>query len=627
MKLSFEPEGFQPPKAGLYMLYGCVVFLFLLFVLRFWYLQVLRGEDYARQSVENRLRMERVYSPRGLILDRHGRLLAENRPSYCLALIREDCPDIPNTLAQVSQWTDIPLDLLTTKFLQDRNKVKSFEPYLLATDIPFDTLIQIEMKLPQWPGLSIIPRQRRYYPEKLLFSHILGYVAEANEKEMDADKELALGDIVGKLGLEFEMEKRLRGRKGMQQIEVDASGRQLARIVKAQPRGGENITLSLDADLQLAAAKALGEEAGSIVVMEPDTGKIRALLTQPAYDNNAFTTRLSTRDWLALRDDPRHPLLNRSVQSVYPPGSIWKLMMAGLVLSEGIKPSEQVHCSGAVQLGSHTFRCWKAGGHGRMDLANALVNSCDVYFYHMGDRIGIDKLAAYAKASGFGNLTGISLPGENKGLVPDKIWRQSRSESWQKGDTLNVAIGQGSTLVTPLQMAAFVGALLNDGKILQPSLMANEAPVQRGHLPMTPESRKLIVDAMRRTVDTGTAKRLFRQDVVIGGKTGTAQVVRLGETRIKTEQMPYKHRDHAWMASWGVKGGRQYVVIVMVEHGGGGSAAAGPVAREVFSALFGPPPGAPLERAKNSPPPADPSSADRRATAQTPAPSPAGGQG
>ena len=590
MNMEFDPEGYQPPKVGLLLLYSCVAFLFIVFLLRFWYLQVLRGADYARQAQENRLHLERIYANRGMLFDRHGRLLAENRPAYCIAITADDCPDITASLTQISLWTGLPQDALETKFIQGRKQIPGFEPQILVFDIPFETLTQIEMALPRWPGVSILTRQRRNYPQGPLFSHILGYVAEANEKEMEADKDLDLGDIVGKQGLELRREKNLRGKKGLQEMEVNAKGRQLARVVKKAPEGGTNITLSLDMDIQKSASAILGEEAGSIVVMEPETGQLVALLTKPAFDNNAFAARLSHKEWEELRTDPRHPLLNRGIQSVYPPGSVWKLMMAGLILSEGISPQETVTCHGAMQMGNRTFRCWRAGGHGKVNLEQSLVQSCDVYYYQMAERIGIDKLSTYARKCGFGNVTGIDLPHEQRGLVPDRNWRRSRGETWQRGETLNVSIGQGATLVTPIQLATFVSALVNGGKLLKPSLVHNEPPEVRGTLPMTDAIRKTIVDAMRQTVEQerGTAKRIARQDAVMGGKTGTAQVVKIREIRLKTHEMAYEHRDHAWMATWGVKDGKTYVVIVMLEHGGGGSSAAGPLAVAMYEKLFGP---------------------------------------
>lgn len=365
MHIHFDPEGFQPPRSGLLLLQGLVGFLFFLFVVRFWYLQIHRGEEYARLAQDNRLRQERIYASRGLIRDRQGALLAENRPAFGLALIREDCRDIPATLAQVSQWTATPVEKLTAKFNQDRQRVKPFEPLLLISDMPFDLLARIESEIIHWPGLEIITRSKRNYPQGPLFAHILGYVAEANEQELENDKGLSLGDFVGKQGLELVLEQRLRGHKGQYQIEVDVLGRNLNRKLVEQPESGENIELSLDAGIQQAAWDAFEGQAGGLVVMDPDSGKLLALVTSPSFDNNAFAAGLSQKDWVALRDNPRYPLQNRIIQSVYPPGSVWKLMMTGMILNEGISPSETVYCNGAVQLGRQTFRCWKRAGTGR----------------------------------------------------------------------------------------------------------------------------------------------------------------------------------------------------------------------------------------------------------------------
>ncbi len=616
--IEVESDGFQSPRTGVLLLCSLVVFLFLLFVLRFWYLQMLHGEEYAQMAHANRTRQERVYATRGIILDVQGRLLAENRPAYCLALIREDCPDIPGTLAQVSQWTGTPLPQLQAKFQQDARQVQSFEPQLVATDIPFEQIAGIEQQLYQWPGLIVETRQRRYYPMGELFAHILGYVAEANPEELKADESLSLGDIVGKQGLEDRKEKVLRGTKGLNYVEVDAHGRPLNKYQEKPPVAGSNLTLSLDIDLQRAASEALGEESGAIVVLEPDTGKLRALVTHPSYDNNAFTAKLSPKDWAALVEHPRHPLQNRAIQSVYPPGSVWKLMMAGLFLEQKIDPRSTITCHGQVTLGSHTFRCWKKGGHGTVNMMRSLIESCDVYYYEMAQRVGIDNIERFGKACGFGRPTGIDLPHERSGLVPGRAWKQKRfGEPWQRGETLNVSIGQGFTLVTPLQMAVFVGALLNGGDLLKPSLIENEERKVTSTLLLSASQRNFILEAMRITASSGTAKRVGRPDAIMGGKTGTAQVVRIGERRLKKHEMAYLHRDHAWIASWGMKDGKTYVVIVMVEHGGGGGATAGPITAKVYEALFGPvvrdgsPPAAslPLPSAQDASVPAAPAPA------------------
>lgn len=588
MAIEVAPESYQAPRSGIILLYSFVGFLFVLMIIRFWYLQMLRGEEFARLAYNNRTRTEQVYATRGIILDRNGKLLAENRPAYCIAITREDCPDIPASLAQVASWTGMPLEQLQTKFKQDARRVPQFQPQLLVSDIPFEQVAEIEQQSYLWPGISIQIRQRRYYPQSEQFAHILGYVAEASEAEIKKNPSLSLGDIVGKQGLELKLENQLSGVKGRNLAEVDVLGRNLKKVQLEPSQAGESIILSLDADLQQAAIEALADNAGAVVVMEPESGKLRALVTLPSYDNNLFTAKLSTKDWKTLSEDPRHPLQNRAIQSTYPPGSVWKLMVTGLLLEQGINPQTSVFCSGAVSLGSHIFRCWKAGGHGYINMQQALVNSCDVYFYEMSQKVGIDNLERYGLLSGFGKKTGIDLPHERAGLVPGRAWKEKRfGEPWQRGETLNSSIGQGFTLVTPIQMAVFTASLLNEGRILKPSLLENEPPIIKGILPMTPSHREFIKEAMRLTASTGTARRVNRPDAIMGGKTGTAQVVKIGDTRIKASQMLYEHRDHAWVTTWGIKDGKSYVVVVMVEHGGGGSSVAGPVAAKVYDKLFG----------------------------------------
>ncbi|WP_394026709.1 penicillin-binding protein 2 [Desulfovibrio falkowii] len=598
LKIQVEGERYQPPRGGIILLQILVGLLFFVLVVRFWYLQMHRGAEFAQQAQNNRLRIERIFAPRGRIMDDQGKVLADNRTAYGLSLVREDCPDIPATLAQISAWSGIPLPQIWEKFRQDRFKVKSFEPLLMITDIDFDLVARIESEIHAWPGLEIVVRTKRSYPEKDLFAHVLGYVAEANEQEMAADSALAMGDLVGKQGLELELEKQLRGRKGLYDVEVDAHSRVLGKFLREEPRGGKEIRLSLDRDLQEAAWNALGGEAGCVVVMEPDTGKLRALVTSPAYDNNLFAAGISQRDWDALRTNSRFPLQNRVIQSVYPPGSVWKLVIAAMLLERGVNPRESVFCPGQVKLGNQIFRCWKRGGHGSQDMQSALVNSCDVYFYQMGERMGIDKIEEFAKASGFGRPTGIDLPHEKSGLVPSKEWKKRRfGRPWVRGETYNVSIGQGYTLVTPVQMAVFVSALLNGGNLLKPQLLDDAQREIKGNIPAKAATLNFVVEAMRKTATGGTARIVNRKDADMGGKTGTAQVVKLkmaaGDRRLRTHEMEYAQRDHAWITTWGVKDGKAYVVVVMVEHGGGGSSVAGPVAKKVYEHLFGPDPGSP----------------------------------
>lgn len=582
-------EAYQPPRRGVILLELLILAFFVVFTSRFWILQVHQGADFAIQAQNNHWREEKVSAPRGRIFDVNSNVLADNRTTFGLSLIRDDVRDLTATLARVSVWTGLPLKQIEERYRQSRFKVKSFEPLLLAQDLDFALMARIESELYAWPGLEIVVLTRRSYPEKDLFAHILGYVAEANERELDKDEDLAMGDLVGKAGLELTMEKRLRGTKGLYDIEVDASGHMIDRVLREEPIGGTNMHLAIDRDLQKACWDALGSQAGSIVVMEPDSGKVRAMVTAPAYDNNLFAKGISHRDWDALRTSPRFPLQNRSIQSVYPPGSVWKLVMAGCLIEKGISPNESVNCPGYAKLGNQIFRCWKHSGHGRQNLEQALFNSCDVYFYVMAERIGINAIEAFARASGFGSRTGIDLPHEKSGLVPSRDWKKRRHKiSWTRGDTYNTSIGQGYTLITPIQIAVYVSGLLNGGDILKPLLVDDEERTVRMRIPASKETLDFIVRAMQRTASGGTAKVVGRKDAIMGGKTGTAQVVKLGKNRRKSSEMAWRERDHAWIATFGKKNGKTYVVVVMVEHGGGGSSVAGPVAAKVYDHLFGP---------------------------------------
>lgn len=591
MNAHFEPEGQAPPRTGLLLLQGLIWTLFCLFALRFWYLQVHKGEEFAQKARDNQLRQELLHAPRGLIRDRNGTLIAVNEPAYALGLVREDVRDVDATLDQVSAWTGVDRAELEKRYNKGRRRVKSFEPMVLVPDLAFEQLARIEANALFWPGLEIVVRPRRFYPQGPLLAHVLGYVAEANEDELEGDPTLSLGDNVGKGGLEFMLEDRLRGQKGLRQMEVDATGRKLNQHILRPPQAGEDMTLSIDLGLQEKCYRMLEGQAGAVVVMEPFSGEVLAFVSQPSFDANWFVTGLSTKQWESLRDNPMHPLQNRVVQSAYPPGSIFKLAVGGAALADGMDPKEEIYCPGFMKLGRRIFRCWRKWGHGKTDFMKGLVKSCDVYYYEVGKRLGVDKISAFSKACGFGEKTGIRLPHERDGLIPTREWKRRRfGEPWQGGENLNLAIGQGYTLVTPIQTARFIGALINGGDILRPKLLSGGMPEKQGHLPLTDDQRQLLVEAMIETVDTGTARRLKRRDAIMGGKTGTAQVVRLklkGDKRRKLEEMPYEERDHAWLASFGQKDGKSYVAICMVEHGGHGGSAAGPILKSVYEYLFG----------------------------------------
>ncbi|QJB56271.1 penicillin-binding protein 2 [Pseudodesulfovibrio sp. zrk46] len=567
----------EPPRAGLILLQALILGVFCLFSIRLWYLQIHHGEDYARKARENQMRQESVFSPRGLIRDRNGDLLAVNEPAYALGLVREDCPDIDKTLHQVAAWTGRDFDELKKIYKKKRRRVKPFEPLILISDLSFGEVAMIDANRLRWPGLEVQVRPRRQYRYGELLAHVLGYVAEANEKEMEKRPELALGDEVGKQGIEFMLEDRMRGVKGLVQFEVDVNGRRLQERTLKHPRAGHEISLSIDLGLQKLAMDWLEEEAGGVVVMDANTGQLWALATAPSYNSNDFSSGLSSEQWAELRDNPLHPMQNRVIQSVYPPGSVFKHVVAGAGLHyDMLDPKETVNCTGQLKLGRHVFRCWKKGGHGKTDFMKALVQSCDVYFYKMGKKLGVDRMSEFAMNSGFGKLTGIQLPHEKSGNIPTRKWKRKRfGEGWQGGDNFNMAIGQGYTLVTPLQVAQFFAGVINGGKLLKPLLLKDDKTVVKGRIPLTPEQLKMLEDALIETVDSprGTCRRIRTKGVIVGGKTGTAQVVRLTDElkELKDAQIPYKFRDHAWMAAIAEKGNRKFAIAALVEHGLHGS--------------------------------------------------------
>jgi len=582
----------SPPQSGLLLLQILILALFCLFSVRLWYLQIHRGEEYARKAKENQLRQEHIFSPRGLIRDRNGDLLAVNEPAYALGLVREDCPDIDQTLHQVARWTDLSFEELKETYNKKRRRVKPFEPLILVSDLSFHQLALIDANKLRWPGLEVQVRPRRQYRYGKLMAHVLGYVAEANEREMAKNSELALGDTVGKQGIEFVLEDRMRGVKGLSQFEVDVTGRRLQERILKHPRAGHEVSLSIDLGLQKVAMDWLEEQAGGVVVMDADTGQIWALATSPSYDSNDFSSGLTPEQWAELRDDPLHPMQNRVIQSVYPPGSVFKHVVAGAGLHyDMLDPNETVNCTGQMKLGRRVFRCWKKWGHGKVDLEKALVQSCDVYFYRMGKKLTVDRMSEFAQASGFGKLTGIRLPHEKAGVMPTREWKRRRfNEGWQGGDNLNMSIGQGYTLVTPLQVARFFAGVINGGKLLKPLLLKDEKTVVQGTIPLDQKQLDLLHDALVETVDSnrGTARRIRTPGVVVGGKTGTTQVVRLTDElkELDDDEIPYRFRDHAWMSAIAEKDGRRFSIAVLVEHGLHGSSGAGPVVKAVIDYLF-----------------------------------------
>ena len=581
-----------PPRTGLLYLQAAILVLFTLIVFRLWYFQIYKGRELQERARNNITRIEPLYAPRGMIRDRKGVLLADNNPSYGLAVIREKCRDVSRLLEQVAQWTGKDFCDLQQAYEKGKQHVKSFHPQLLVPNLDFQTLARIETHLMDWPALRIQARPLRSYPKGRVMAHVLGYVAQADKQELRANQDLDLGDRVGKNGVELAFEPRLRGRKGLIRKEVNAQGKKLSETILKLSSPGRDIFLSIDYALQEHVFQQMGNQTGAVVVLRPENGDIVSMVSTPSYDNNLFVRGVGEKVWRALRSDPKHPLQNRVISSAYPPGSVFKLLVAAAGLHFDQFPRhKKVYCPGVYRLGRGVYHCWKEQGHGRMDMHEAVKQSCDVYFYTLGHELGIDRLSAYARANGFGEKTGVNLAGECTGLVPDRQWKLRRfGEKWQGGETVILSIGQGYMLTTPLQMARYVAALVNGGDLLKPKLSLYEPVRKQGRLQLSDQDRKFVLRAMVAAVEEphGTAWRLRTPGAVIGGKTGTAQVVRLTEeSRGKEpEEMLYEHRDHAWMAAFGQKEGEKYVAVVLIEHGGHGSSAAGPVVKSIFDYLF-----------------------------------------
>ncbi len=453
-----EQDSVPAPKSGLVILQSLVLCMFVLFALRFWFLQVHKSDYFVKLAQVNTQRKELIDAPRGQIKDRKGRLLAINQPSYVLTLVREDCKDIDATLEQVGKWTGVPLDVLEKRLEVGRKQVKSFEGLVLVSDLSFAQVATIEANAVLWPGLEIIVRQRRVYPNGRLMGAYHRLPQRGRRKGARTRSRTAPpATCQAGQGVELMLEKKLRGTKGLEEYEVDATERHLDKWTLRHPVSGNDVTLSLDLDLQRFVHEQMEGKTGAVVVLDPDTGQVLALVSEPSYDNNVFTTRLSEQQWFSLNEHPRHPLQNRVIQNEYPPGSIWKLMVAACALQNGvINESTRVNCPGFYKIGRAVFRCWRKAGHGMVNYKEAIIHSCDVFFYYLGEKLGVDKISKYAFACGFGKPTGIDLPNEKSGRVPTRDWKRKRfKEPWVGGDNLNLAIGQGFVLVQAAAGGAF----------------------------------------------------------------------------------------------------------------------------------------------------------------------------
>ncbi|MCL6640267.1 MAG: penicillin-binding protein 2 [Candidatus Rokubacteria bacterium] len=569
-----------------------VLLAFLVIVGQLWYLQVLEGGHFLDASDKNRIRIRPVAAPRGLLYDRHGVPLVDNRPAFTLSLIPRELPRDELTrdavLGRVAALLRIPYHELSEAIA--RVPADSFLPVRVRRGLSLEDMARVEEWKLELPGVIVEVEPQRTYPSSRFAAHLLGYVREASDEQLRHGR-YRRGDMVGQTGLERLLDEYLRGRDGGERIEVDALGRPVRVIQHTDPHPGAQVVTTIDRRIQEAAEQAMEGRPGAVVVMDPRSGDVLAMVSTPAFAIDQFTGTIERSAWLRLVQDPDHPLLNRVIQSQYAPGSIFKIVVAAAGLQEGtLAPGDRVHCDGEFRLGTWTFKDWKEEGHGTVDARGALAHSCNIFFYQAGLRIGGAAITRYARAFGFGQPTAIDLGSEKFGLVPGPRARRRGSSGWQAGDIVNMAIGQGQVLVTPIQVARFMSAVANGGVLWKPRLVQRVERADRellwsdpgqvtGHVELAPAVWAFLRESLWAAVNdggTGAGARIPGLDVA--GKTGTAQTI--------ANSRADRGQDHAWFAAFAPARAPEVVVVVLVERGGKGGQVAAPVARKILNAIF-----------------------------------------
>ena len=586
------------------MLAGGKFLLLSALVGRMYYLQVVDSERYKTLADENRISLRLLPPPRGRIVDRFGVPMAINRQNYRVVVVSADADDIEATLDQLGKIIQIGASE-RRRIRREIRRKRRFVPVTVRANLSWREVARIEVNAPDLPGVMIDVGQSRYYPHGEEAAPVLGYVAAVSEGETAADPLLQLpGFRIGKAGVEKTYDKALRGSGGSSQVEVNALGRVIKELRRREGQPGAEVNLTVDLELQRLVSRRLKDESAAIVVLDVHSGAVLAMASTPSFDPNAFNKGLSTEQWKALSSNPRAPLINKAVGGQYPPGSTFKMAVALAGLGKGaITPASRFFCSGSLKLGNAEFHCWKKGGHGTLDLEGALVQSCDVYFYELAKRTGIERIGAMARRLGMGRPSGLDLPGERQGLVPTRAWKLAEiGVPWQMGESLLTGIGQGYVLATPLQLALMTAQLANGGFTVVPHLtrdMVTTAGV-RPRPPREPTSLgipaahlQVIRGALDRVVNSphGTAYRARIQEAgfEMGGKTGTVQVKRISKAERehgvrKNRDLPWAQRDHAMFVGFAPLDAPRYAVAVVVEHGGGGASVAAPIGRDVLLA-------------------------------------------
>jgi penicillin-binding protein 2 len=562
-----------------------------LLLLGFWKLQVLDFNYYAQLAERNRVRSIPVIAPRGRMLDREGRVLVDNYPSFSVLLLREDMTLVAQHLSEIAEGLDIPLDDLKQQ-VEAASGQPRFNPIVVKPEATQADIAFIESHRADLPVLEMLMVHRRRYAPGGFMAHAIGYVGEVSEKDIEnSHGTLRSGDITGKSGLERQYNDTVIGVDGLRRVIVNSVGREVGRLDQKEAIAGHPIKLTIDYDLQVMAENSLGPQDGAVVALDPRSGEVLALASHPAFDPNAFAVRIGHDRWKEMNDDPDRPLLDRAIQAQLAPGSVFKIVMATAMLESKAVPEDfSAMCTGVESFYGRPFKCWQYGKnpHGRITLHEAVVHSCDIFFYNLGKRLGIDRISYYATQLGLGRRTGIDLPGEQEGLIPSEEWKERVfKQKWYPGETISVAVGQGAVTTTPLQLAHTIGGIAMGGVFKQPHLLLDAKKVAEERFAISEDTTEKVTQAMFGVVNEGggTAYASHLQGIEFCGKTGSAQVIS-GEGRQRVGKGVRAYKDNAWFVGYAPRRNPEIVVAVLVQSGEHGATAAAPVARDIIKAYY-----------------------------------------
>ncbi len=579
------------PQGRLAAVSYVIVGLTLLLLVGFWKLQVVNSSHYQELADRNRIRTIPLIAPRGRMLDRNGRVLVDNYPSFSVLLLRDDMNLVNRALPEISDGLGISIDDLHQQ-IEAAKFLPKYEPIVIKPEASQADIAYIESHRTDLPMLEMISVSRRRYPPAGFLASAIGYVGEVSEAEIEkSNDKLRPGDMAGKSGLERQYDRVLQGTDGLRRIIVNSVGKEVGRLEQVEPVPGKTIQLTIDYDVQAAAEAALGDKKGAIVALDPQTGEVLAYVSRPSPDPNAFAVRVSKEEWQRLNSDPNLPLMDRVIQAQLAPGSVFKIVMATAMLeSKAIPESFTAYCPGQANFYGRVFHCWQPKGHGTVSLEQAVAESCDVFFYNLGMRLGIDRMSYYGTQVGLGRRTGIDLPGEEPGLMPSAEWAQRvQHRPWYPGENISVAVGQGAITTTPLQLAKTIGGIAMGGIFKQPHLLKSDAPAAEIRFPISAETVDKVTQYMEDVVDPsfpgGTGHVAYIKGVELCGKSGSAQVI--GAQGLAKAKNRADFKDNAWFVGFAPRKNPEIVVAVLVQstmlHGG---EIAAPVVRDVVKAFF-----------------------------------------